>query len=311
MINKTKKHLITLGILLFCGIILFTTSKLDYIQIILSLIFGLIVYYSIDKNIIIKYIWATVWILGLVFLLLLGYLPLFENKANLSDFINTQTRHINVTSTNDISNIEIKQWQFTKNQEVSNTEKEIFLKESPLSIINFTNRNTQTTANMTIQFADQTTVFIYPNTSFSLQISGDQQIIDKINGRMEYIQWQTNHIIIKHATLKKISDFSAAWLWARYWNNQKAYILEKAWWTIMENQSVRAFSHNIVRLANKIRPDKYSSYLDNERQYEKILWRTQKTTETYESKSNDIANGIVDEGKQGASKTTFLQFLGQ
>jgi hypothetical protein len=79
----------------------------------------------------------------------------------------------------------------------------------------------------------------------------------------------------------------------------------------MENQSVRAFSHNIVRLASKIRPDRYSPYLDNERQYTKILWRTQKTTETYESKSNDITNGIVNEGKQGASKTTFLQFLGQ
>ena len=311
MTNKTKKYLITIGILLFCGIILFTTSKLDYIQIILSLIFGLIVYFIVDKNIVIRYIWATVWILGLVFLLLLGYLPLFENKPNLNDFINTQTRHIKVTSNNDTSNVEIKQWQFTKNQEISNTEKEITLKGSALSIINFTNRNTETSANMTIQFADQTTVFIYPNTSFSLQISGDQQIIDKINGQMEYISWQTNNIIIKESTAKKISDFSAAWLWISYWTNQKSYILQKAWWTIMENQSVRAFSHNIIRLASQIRPNKYTPYLDNERQYIKILWRTETRPQTYESKSNDITNGIVDEGKQGASKTTFLQFLGQ
>ena len=282
MTNKTKKYLLTLGILLFCGIILFTTSKLDYIQIIICLVFGLMAYFVIDKSFLVRSIWATVWILGLGFLLLLGYFPLFENKPNLSDFINTQTRHIQVISNNDTSDVEIKQGQFTKNQEISNTEKEIFLKESPLSIITFTNRNSNTSATMTIQFADQTTVLVYPNTSFSLQISGDQQIINKINGQMEYIQWQTNNIIIKDATLKKISDFSAAWLWNKYSNNQKAYILQKAWWTIMENQSVRAFSHNIVRLASKIRPDKYSPYLDNERQYEKILWRTQKTTETYE-----------------------------
>jgi hypothetical protein len=41
---------------------------------------------------------------------------------------------------------------------------------------------------MTIQFADQTTVLIHPNTNFSLQISGDKQIIDNINGQIEYIQ---------------------------------------------------------------------------------------------------------------------------
>ena len=269
------------------------------------------VYFVIDKSFLIRIIWATIWISGLGFLLLLGYFPVFENKPSLNDFINTQTRHIEVTSNDDTSNVEIKQWQFTKNQEISNTQKEIFIKESPLSIINFTNRNQNTSATMTIQFADQTTALIHPNTNFSLQISGDQQIIDNINGQIEYIQWQTNKITIKHATPKKISDFSAAWLWNSYWDNQKTYILQKAWWSIIENQSVRAFSHNIVRLASKIRPDRYSPYLDNERQYIKILWRTENNPQTYESKANDITNGIVDEGKQGASKTTFLQFLGQ
>gem|GEM_PF-5958405 len=40
---------------------------------------------------------------------------------------------------------------------------------------------------MTIQYPDQTTIVIYPNSSFSLEISGNQQIIEKISGKMEYI----------------------------------------------------------------------------------------------------------------------------
>ncbi len=92
-----------------------------------------------------------------------------------------QNRKIIVQSKDSKSTLIIEQDGFSQKQEINNDSKEIFLKESQISTITFSNKNKQTNANINIQYPDHTTIYIQPNTKFTLQISGAQQIIEKIS----------------------------------------------------------------------------------------------------------------------------------
>ena len=291
------------------GALLKTTSNLDYIQIGITLFLWRITYKSTTQKKLIKYTWTTIGIIGGLFLLGLGYLPLFQNTPNSQDFISTQSRHIIVKSPSETSVISIKQQDFVKKQEILEVEKEITLKEFPLSIITFSNKNINSLATMTIQYPDQTTILIYPNSSFSLENSGNKQIIGKISGKMEYIQGNSNTIIIKNATQKNISDFAAKWLLDTYNTKQRNFVLEQAGGFLMENQSIRAISHTVILFASKIRPNRYLPYLKNEQEYKKLLKRTDPQPQTYENKSDEASKSILNQAQQAWSKTRFLQFL--
>lgn len=310
MNTKTKNILMTIWLLGLLGILLKTTSNLDYVQIGLMLLFSRTAFKSSTQKMLIKYGWTTIWLLGGVFLLGLGYLPLFEIAPSSQDFASTQNRHIIVKSPSETSVVSIKQQEFTKKEELTQTEKEILLKESPISTITFTNKNLNSSASMTIQYPDQTTIFIYPNSSFSLEISGNQQIIEKISGKMEYIPGNWNSIVIKKANQKQISDFAAKWLWNDYTDKQRLYVLKNAGGILVENQSVRNISHTMIVLASKIRPNRYLPYLENEKEYKKLLELTDSESTSYENKSNEVTKNMLDQAKEGWSKTRFLQFLG-
>lgn len=310
MNTKTKNILMTIWLLGLLEILLKTTSNLDYVQIGLMLVFSRIVFKSSTQKNLIKYGWTTIWLLGGIFLLGLGYLPLFETAPSSQDFASTQSRHIIVKSPSETSVISIKQQWFIKNQDIQENEKEIILKESQISIISFSNKKVNSSASMTIQYPDQTTIVIYPNSSFSLEISGNQQIIEKISGKMEYIPGNWNDIVIKKADKKQISDFAAKWLWDEYTDKQRNYILERAGGMLIENQSVRNISHTMIILASKIRPNRYLPCLENEKEYKKLLELTDSESTSYENKSNEVTKNILDQAKEGWSKTRFLQFLG-
>ncbi|MEI6426334.1 MAG: hypothetical protein WCO66_03205 [Candidatus Absconditabacteria bacterium] len=311
MTTKTKKILSTITLFGIAGGILWTTSNLDYIQIGITLCFGRMFVKSATQKKLIKYAGTIIGLIGLIFLIGLGYLPLFSNNPNNEDFIATQSRHIIVNSPQETSVILVKQQGFTKQQEIFESDKEIMIKEAPISIISFNNKNLESEATMSIQFPNQTTIVVYPNSSFSLENSGNQQIIEKISGEMEYITGQGNQVVINKAELKKPTDFAAQGLWNQYNEKQRAYTLNKAGGPLMENQSVRAISHNILLLASQIRPIHYLPYLENEKTYKKILGWTEKETKTYENKSTEGTQNIVDQAQQAGSKTRFLQFLGK
>lgn len=309
MSEKTKNRLVTIVIFIIIGVILKTTSKLDNIQIILFLLWwrGLFISSKAKKNLI-RYFWGGFGLLVCLWLFILAYFPLFENTPNIDEFINKQTRHIQVNSKTNKSTLIIKQLWFTKKQEVINTSKEIILKESPSTTITFTNEKGTNEANMTIQFWDQTTVYIYPNTTFLLNTSWSQQSIENINGNIEYVEWIGNKTIIKNANLKKISDFPAKWVWNTYEENLRAYIINLAWWSIMENESLRKISHNILILWSKIRPNKYLPFLENEKKYTEILWWTTSTKKTYREEES-VKTNIIESAKLGWSKTRFLNIF--
>ena len=311
MNTKTKNILMTIFLLGLFGILLKTTSKLDYIQIGITLLLARIVFKSATQKRLIRYGWTILGTLAWLFLLGLGYLPLFDTTPNIEDFASTQSRHIIVKSPSETSVISIKQHEFIKNQEILESEKEITLKESPISIITFSNKNPNSSATMTIQYPDQTTILVYPNSSFSLEISGDKQIIEKISWKMEYAAWSWNSVVINKADLKNISDFDAKWLWNTYNDNKRIYILSRAGGVLMENQSVREISHDMIFVASKIRPNHYLAYLENEKIYKKLLWRTDIKTQTYENNSSETTQNILDQAQQAGSKTRFLQFLGK
>ena len=300
----------TIWLLGLLGIILKRTSNLDYIEIGLMLLFSRILFKSSTQKNLIKYGWTSIWLLGWLFLLGLGYLPLFEIAPSSQDFASTQSRHIIVKSPSETSVISIKQQWFIKNQDIQENEKEITLKESQISIISFSNKKVNSSASMTIQYPDQTTIVIYPNSSFSLEISGNQQIIEKISGKMEYIPGNWNSIVIKKADQKQISDFAAKWLWNDYTDKQRLYVLKNAGGVLIENESVRNISHTMIVLASKIRPNRYLPYLENEKKYKKLLELTDSESTSYENKSNEITKNMLDQAKEGWSKTRFLQFLG-
>lgn len=293
----------------FLGILLKTTSNLDYVQIALMLLFSRIVFKSSTQKRLIKYGWTSLWLLGCLFLLGLAYLPLFETAPSSQDFASTQSRHIIVKSPSETSVISIKQQEFIKKDEIIETEKEIVLKESPISTITFSNKNTNSSATMTIQYPNQTTIIIYPNSSFSLENSGNTQSIEKISWKMEYVLGSWNAVVINKADPKKISDFAAKWLWDTYNDNKRSYFLAKAGGILMENQSVRTISHTMIVLASKIRPNRYLPYLENEKTYTKLLERVNIKTKTYENKTNETTKNMINQAKQAWSKTRFLQFL--
>lgn len=310
MSERMKKTTINSIIFILAYVFFKITSNLDNIEIVIFLILLGILFISIkSKKKRIRYIWGGGWLISCTFFSILAYFPLFENTPNIDEFINTQTRHIQVNSNTSKSTLIIKQLWFTKKQEIINTKKDIIIKESPNTTITFTNEKWQNNSNMTIQFWDQTTVYIYPNTTFSLNTSWSQQIIENINGEMEYIQWTGNKTIIKNANLKKISDFPAKWLWNTYKENLREYMIKSAWWRIMENESIRKISHNMVVLGSKIRPNKYLPYLENEKKYTEILGWTTNTKTQYKEENSLIERNIIENAKLGWSKTRFLNIF--
>ena len=309
MNKEAKKNGILVIIIISTIYILKTTSNLDYRQIGYTIILIWISFWASNKKNLIKNTVTPIWILGGLFLLGLGYLPLFQNTPSHKIFVSTQQRHIKVKSVNENSTILVKQAEFTKKQEIIDTEKEIIFKESPKTTITFSNKNINSSSIMTIQFPDQTIIVIYPNSSFSLQISGDQQIIDKIIWKMEYMTWTSNKIIINKAELKKISDFAGKWLWLEYQQRQRDFFLNQAWGIMMENQNIRQLIHVIITIASKIRPTKYLPYLENEKKYKEILQRIDEIPKNYENKNNKVTENIVSQWKNASSKTKFLQFL--
>lgn len=307
MRDSYKKYILISSIIISYILLLYITSNLAIIEIIITIVFWRIVYIS-NKSYkkAIKYWWSSIGLLGTILILIVGYFPIYQNKPNTSLYTQIQSRKIFVESKDEISIIKTIQWDFIQKQEISKTSKEIFLKEYPLSTITFSSNKW----NLIIQYPDQTTIYIYPNTTFSLQVSGRQQIIENINGIIEYTTWSSNKIYIKNWIIKNTSDFLAKWLIQDYKNKQKDFLLEQAGWVLMENQTIRTISHNILWVASQIRPGKYLPYLDNEKQYYKLLGRIDNNRQTsFEDQKTEITNDMVDNASFGQEKTRFLKYI--
>lgn len=230
-----------------------------------------------------KYIklFSLPWLLGLWFLLLLGFLPLYKDAPDVSLFYQTQA--LEYIFNGNPNNVEIKDigdfWE-QKITPIENNQK-IFLLENNKRTIFFDEKiiSPQEKNTLIIVFPDNTIYITYPWSEITIEKINNTYKLTKKYWKAEYYQpddnRQTTIQTDNNEEKKNKSDFSVWYIIENYEKNKIKYIIEQAGGGIIMQPLYQRFSKNILEIAIKIRPKIYQKNLENYQKYKEILKRNE------------------------------------
>lgn len=250
-------------------------------------------------------------IIGIWFILVLGFLPLYNEKPDWSNFyFSQQLEYIFIWNPN---NVEIKEISEYGEQNIIPTESKqnlFFIESHSRTIIFNETINTKNENNKFVIKLPNNTIYIsYPGSKFKIEKINNNYIIDKEYGESEYYQPdKNNQVQIKNTKAneqKNKSDFSLSYMIEEYESQKIKYIINQAWGKIIMQPIYQRFSKNILNIAYILRPKIYSNNLKNYEEYKQLLWWKEITT-NYEKEDNWL-NLILKQAKKWRQETRFLQ----
>lgn len=237
-------------------------------------------------------------ILSISFFILLGFLPLYQQKPDWSSFYLTQ--QIEYIFLWNPKNIEItEQSQYWEQKIIPNNDNQkLFFIESPLrSIILNEKINNVKENNMFVIKLPKNTIYIaYPWSKITIEKNGNNFIITKIYWKNEYYKPNDDtSVYIDNTNIqeqKNKSDFSLNYLINEYENSKIQYIIDQAWWIIITQPIYQKFSKKILDIAYIIRPNIYKENLENYELYKDFFGR--KNIETNYNKEENWRNLMLE-----------------
>jgi hypothetical protein len=291
IITNKKIQWLTINLAwLIIAYIFYKTSYLYQEQILVFIILWVTsINFILFKNKFLKTI-STIWILSTWFFIVLGFLPLYQETPDWSNFY--QTQQIEFLFFWNPKNVEIQETSLFWDQKIIPTQsnQKLFLIQSQSRSIAFNEKVETKKENnkLVIKFPDNTIYIIYPWSKISLTKSWNTNKITKEYWKVEYYQPNINQTHIINTNIneqKNKSEFSLSYIIEEYENQKIKHIVQQWWWLLITQQIYQGFSRKILEIANKIRPNIYNKNIENYKIYQEVLWR-EKTEKNYEEEKD-------------------------
>jgi len=258
---------------------------------------------------IIKYILLIIVIFCLWSFLIVISIPIYEKWPETDTFQYTRiTKYIIVWENTwlqlDITNNQTQQTNTIISKE---TNQNIFPADNTNTTFNFTNQKDRLSTGKSyffIQFSNQTTIVLYPETSINFTKNINNITIQKQAWKLEYYLPKNNtNITIQSGTKINYNDFVWKDLLIWYDNDKDKYIIKQLWWNIMLNPQINKFRKTVLDILYKIRPNKYQNNQDNYKEFQKILKRKESQPTKYINNQKEIQNDIWNQIKRSFSQS--------
>lgn len=273
------------------GIVFFITTLLSINLVLIR--------YKIFKIISIPLFFWAWW------LLLLGYLPLYNQVLDVSNFhLNQQIKYLCI---GDYKNIEITDITNFWKQTIIPKDQNIFLPEQNERKLTINQKEKTNKDLFVIQFPDNTIYIVYPWTQIQIKKEEKTYIISKEYWKSEYYipeNPKTKITNMDNQEKKLESDFTLWYLIRNYEEKKKEFIINQWWWFLLTQPLYQKISKNILDIAYYIRPKIYENNLKNYSQYKEVLGRKEiKQDYTKEENRRNLIQKQINKSKE---QTRFL-----
>ena len=264
----------------------------------------------------IRYIFMSIIGIGIVFVLLTGILPLYENMPSSHDFISSQkVKIINQWILNDWI-ITIKNALGTKQIPV-NTLKENDINVSQPTQISFATKTQTDTGQIFIDMGNGSFIHVDPQSAITLEQSWNSVVMEILQGNIEYYippEFSWAFQLIGKYTGKNIQDIqnNIRWNLVNQFEQKKSeYFINQIGGSMVLNPTVNRVISFFINTLYKISPQTYQKNLDNYNNIQKYFgtatWLNTPTI-TWENIQN-ILHDIMSQVKKWAGETTIIKQL--
>lgn len=309
--NKKTQILLTNLAWLIVAYIFYKKSFLNLEQIIDFVIILLIsTNFLLLKNKIFKII-SIIWITLIWFFFILGFLPLYQENPDWSNFNLTQS--IEFLFIWNPKNVEIQEKSLFWEQKIipSSENQKLFFIESESRDITFNEiiEESKITNKLVIKIPDNTIYILYPWSKIQITKKLHNYEIIKLYWKNEYYQPKNNQTIIINPNIKEQkneSEFSLWYMIDDYENKKTKHIIKQWWWILIMQPIYQNFSKQILDIAYFIRPKQYENNIKNYELYKEKLWR-KNTNKNYEEDQSWRKNFIKQIQKWREETRNFKQ----
>ncbi len=264
----------------------------------------------------VRYILGAIVVLGSIFVLMTGTLPLYENIPNITEFIQSQkTKIINQWANTD-GILTIKNALGTKKIPIKD------LQESDIDLsqktqISYASKIQSQWEKIFIDLGNWTFINIQPQSAVTLEQSGDNTIMQIIQGNVEYytpkeLSWVLQIIgKYKGKSIEETKNNIREQLTKQYEQKKEEFFVNQIGGTIVLNPVVDKVIGFFINTLYSINPTTYQKNLTN---YNNIQWYFGKTTTwntnpTTGETISSIFGDLMGQIKKWAEETSMSQRL--
>lgn len=286
-------------------------------------LFGLIVLALVVMRYIqhwIRYLLMIIIWLAIVFVLLTGILPLYEKIPSVTDFIQWQKVKIISQWTDSQGSLRIKDVLGTKEIAINDIKGNI-LDLSHKTQISFISKTKTGEKKIFVDLGNGSFINISPQSAITLEQTGDQTIMEIIQGDISYytpVEFSGTIRFIGKYTGKNIENTENTVRSAiinQFEQKKEDFFIKELWGAMIFNPSVDKIIRFFISTLSRIHPDKYqknlSNYVTIHQYFGRPLGETTNSTTTGEN-MRSIINDIFFQIKKWSEETTIIkQLLGK
>ncbi|HMS91439.1 MAG TPA: hypothetical protein PKC87_04420 [Candidatus Absconditabacterales bacterium] len=263
----------------------------------------------------IRYLLMIIIGISIVFVLLTGILPLYENIPNITEFIQGQKTKIIKQGTDNEGFLLIKDVLGTKNlvvNDINNNNIDLSNKTQ----ISFVSKTKTGLEKIFIDLGNGSFININPQSAITLQKSGDQTIMEILQGDIQYYTPSelsgVLQIIGKYTgeKIQNIENTVRGTITHQFEQNKQSFFINELGGEMLLNPVINNIIKFFITTLSTIYPKKYQENLENyttiQQYFGESIPETKTTTTTGES-IKDILNDIMSQVKKGSEETTIIK----
>ncbi len=251
------------------------------------------------------------FLMGTIWLLIIGNIPLYKNNPNENLFYTTQQMEIFFSG--NPTNVEIKEKSENTSQKIQPKEpyQKLLFKETSSRTVSLEEiiDNPKEKNRLLFHFPDNSLYILLPGSEILRQRAGNNYTIKKFKGKSEYYQPSTKITNIETDNFDQKKEKSTIDFWyllQNYEEAQKKYIINQGGGQIIMQPFYQKFSKKVLELCFSLRPNIYKTNIENYNSYKELLERKDIPKPTYEN-DNFLRKSLYNQVEKGLEQTNVVK----